>query len=231
VELAFFIDRASPLINKKVITMSADHNITKCYDIVTAPDGSVNNLNWTSQVITIEQYERLYGKIPIGMFKLTASFRVWKKILLMIDPSMPTWRKKPGSDTCHFAEILDYIIEFGVAELIIPAGATVYHDSMYEDVIPRRAKYYYDANSTAIHELPRHFRTNIAQVVKITDGCGIDVKRAKSIYGRAHAYSPDDIDYIVEECVMPGQQMAPPEAGLFASGIHFTDTLENAWNV
>ena len=98
------------------------------------PDGISYQLCWDQPIITIEQYEQLYGKIAPGLFQLKNPFRAWKKILLMVDPSMPTWKRNPGAELCHFADILPNIMEFGVAELIIPAGAFVYYDEWMEVV-------------------------------------------------------------------------------------------------
>jgi hypothetical protein len=236
-------------------------------------DGSTVPIYWDRPIVSIEQYEQIYGKIATGMAQLKDSFRVWKKVLLLVDPSQPVWKRNPGAEMCHFADILPGIMEFGVAELIIPAGALVYHDTWMEvtsaiaentvntDGITDRIKnvtknvtdattnattntdshqlkkpkyaleYDRDSDNNIIDSVPRLFRTNIAYVANIVEGCGISVTHAKSIYGKSQPYSINDIDYIVGQCAVPGSLFDSPAAGLYASGIHFTDSFDHAWAI
>jgi len=81
--------------------------------------------------MTFSQYEEKYGEI-ISLVQTCYHIRVWKKIFLRTDPFNRTSYIQSGAESCNIVNLDpsdrggSFALDFGIAELIIPAGALIY---------------------------------------------------------------------------------------------------------
>ena len=169
----------------------------------------------------------LFATFPHGQIIQTVdSIRAWKKVILMVDPSMPTWRRDSRADTCRYATLYYSYMEFGVAEILIPSGSLIFLTFAEE-----KTETYEDGSVRTKYPKVLFGSASSVRVVNVIDACGIHCKTAKSIYGKGSLATPDDdITYEVGRHIFPGQAFSL-ETTIFAPGIHFTDSFESAWNI
>lgn len=172
--------------------------------------------------LTLSEYESRYH-ICNGLVQIWQPLRVWKKIVLLTDPFSPVSYFRAGTDYCSIASLESFNMDFGVAELIIPAGALVYGSTATSNNM--------GGVNTTINTSYRGrvLRASSAQCVQILDGCDIQCIYAYSIYGRVHYGTKDDLKYEPGKTVFPASGFSCAETSL-APGIHFVPTFEDAWN-
>lgn len=156
------------------------------------------------QPAQLSEYEMMYGTIS-GLHQLRYTIRAWKKIMVLIDPSLPYWSKRKEAEECRIVVKNESPYEFAVAEIEIPCGALIYCEK--------------------IGDL-RYFRSSSAICTGITDGCGLAVNYGQSIYGMANC---NTFPYEVGMRVFPSGSfdLSPT---IYAPGIHFFESSEDAWS-
>lgn len=160
----------------------------------------------------VAEYESRY-KMFDNIVQLREPLRVWKKIMVLIDPSESYWSKRREAEECRIVVSNSGPYEFAVAELLIPSGALVYTEHV---------KYKMPNNSV---QILRQFRSSSAVCVGITDGCGMSIQHGQSIYGLANNCR---VDYETGKITQPLESFDLSHT-IYASGIHFFADSEIAW--
>ena len=154
--------------------------------------------------MNLAEYETKYGEIQ-SLHQLRATIRTWKKIMILVDPSLPYWSKRKGAEDCRMVTKNEGPYEYAVAELEIPLGALVYSETI---------------------DGLRYFRASSAVCISIIDGCGLAIKCGRSIYGLAMNCN---LTYEVGLNVFPSHAFDLKHT-IYTSGIHFFESSECAWN-